>query len=98
MTTTSLEHALDNPVWSCLTTRHAHLAQGGDLARRYPTDISSIAAVRETTPANVTALAALVAVGDAVALGGTQVPKWSARNRGPRGRGRQRREEASVPA
>jgi ribosomal protein S18 acetylase RimI-like enzyme len=41
-------HPLDNPVWSALTTAHAHLAQGGALARRYPDDIDPIAAlVRE---------------------------------------------------
>ncbi|MEP7183322.1 MAG: GNAT family N-acetyltransferase [Betaproteobacteria bacterium] len=78
MTITSLDHALDNPVWSCLTTRHAHLAQGGDLARRYPADISSIAAVRDVSPANVAALESLVPVGDAVALGGAQVPSLPA--------------------
>jgi ribosomal protein S18 acetylase RimI-like enzyme len=78
MTIASLDHALDNPVWSCLTTRHAHLAQGGDLARRYPPDISSIAAVRDVSPASVAALQSLVPVGDAVALGGAHVPSLPA--------------------
>ncbi|GHH80258.1 GNAT family N-acetyltransferase [Promicromonospora soli] len=38
--------ALDNPAWSSLTGAHAHLAEGGDLVRRYPTDVSPFAAVR----------------------------------------------------
>lgn len=37
---------LDNPAWSALVGAHAHLAQGGDLARRYPADVSPFAAVR----------------------------------------------------
>jgi ribosomal protein S18 acetylase RimI-like enzyme len=37
---------LDNPAWSSLTGAHAHLAEGGDLARRYPADVSPWAAVR----------------------------------------------------
>jgi ribosomal protein S18 acetylase RimI-like enzyme len=38
-------HPLDNPVWSALTRSHAHLAQGGALAKRYPDDIDPIAAL-----------------------------------------------------
>lgn len=38
--------ALDNPAWSSLAGAHAHLAEGGDLARRYPADVSPFAAVR----------------------------------------------------
>jgi hypothetical protein len=30
----NLQRELDNPFWSSLTTRHAHFAQGGTLARR----------------------------------------------------------------
>ncbi|WP_374726995.1 GNAT family N-acetyltransferase [Promicromonospora iranensis] len=37
---------LDNPAWSALVGAHAHLAEGGDLARRYPADVSPFAAVR----------------------------------------------------
>ncbi|MEU4365335.1 GNAT family N-acetyltransferase [Promicromonospora sp. NPDC023987] len=37
---------LDDPAWSALTGAHAHLAEGGDLARRYPADVSPFAAVR----------------------------------------------------
>jgi ribosomal protein S18 acetylase RimI-like enzyme len=37
---------LDNPAWSALVGAHAHLAEGGELARRYPADVSPFAAVR----------------------------------------------------
>jgi predicted GNAT family acetyltransferase len=39
------QHPLDNPVWTALTTAHAHLAQGSALAKRYPNDIDPIAAL-----------------------------------------------------
>ncbi len=38
--------ALDNAAWSSLAGEHAHLAEGGDLVRRYPVDVSPFAAVR----------------------------------------------------
>jgi ribosomal protein S18 acetylase RimI-like enzyme len=38
---------LDNPAWSSLVGAHSHLAEGGDLARRYPADVSPWAAVRD---------------------------------------------------
>ncbi|HEX8739429.1 MAG TPA: GNAT family N-acetyltransferase [Casimicrobiaceae bacterium] len=66
--------ALDNPFWSCLATRHAHVARGGALARRYPPDISPIAALSGDAPANVTALEALVEVGDDFGVLGPYVP------------------------
>jgi ribosomal protein S18 acetylase RimI-like enzyme len=67
-------HALDNPVWSCLTTRHAHLALGNALARRYPVDISPIAGLPGVGAANIAALEALVAVGDTMTAAGPYVP------------------------
>ena len=69
---------LDNPFWTCLATRHAHLAQGDDLARRYPPQISVLAAVSGTSPAHVAALTALAGTGDDVALVGTHVPELPA--------------------
>jgi ribosomal protein S18 acetylase RimI-like enzyme len=61
-------HPLDNPIWRSLTTRHAHLAQGGPLARRYPAEISPLSGLPAAGPANVAALTALVAVGDEVGI------------------------------
>jgi len=56
MTASDIERGLDNPFWSSLTTRHAHFAQGGALARRYPTAISPLAGLPGIAPANVAAL------------------------------------------
>lgn len=69
-----LRRHLDNPFWSSLVTRHAHLAQGGALARRYPPAISRIAALPGDTPANVAALESLVAVGEEIGTAGPFVP------------------------
>ena len=74
MSDAATESALDNPVWSCLSTHHAHLARGGDFAKRYPTEISPIAAVAGATPAHVAALQKLFAPGDVLAIAGAFVP------------------------
>lgn len=68
---------LDNPVWSCLAARHAHLAEGGERARRYPRDVSPLAGVKSPAPSDVAALEALFNVGDELGTAGTFVPKLS---------------------
>ncbi|WP_413206821.1 GNAT family N-acetyltransferase [Rhodospirillum sp. A1_3_36] len=52
-------HPLDRPIWTALTTRHAHLAEGGAHARRYPGDTSPFVATRDEGPDSLAALAAL---------------------------------------
>jgi ribosomal protein S18 acetylase RimI-like enzyme len=69
------ERLLDNPVWSCLTTRHAHLALGGATARRYPAAISPITGFPNNGPADVGALESLVDVGDDMGAVGPRVPE-----------------------
>ena len=69
-----IERQLDNPFWSSLADRHAHLARGGEFARRYPADTSPLAGLAAAGPANVAALEALVEVGDDMALTGLFVP------------------------
>jgi ribosomal protein S18 acetylase RimI-like enzyme len=69
--------ALDNPFWSCLATRHAHLAQGDALARRYRPEISVLAGVSGTDARHIAALTSLVGAGDDVALVGTHMPELS---------------------
>ena len=66
---------LDNPFWTCLATRHAHLAQGDSLARRYLPEISVLAGVSGSAPANVAALSSLVDVGDEIVLVGAYIPE-----------------------
>ncbi len=74
MASADTERLLDNPVWSCLTTRHAHLALGGHTARRYPPDISPITGFPNTGAADVAALESLVEVGDDMGAVGPCVP------------------------
>ena len=74
MASSDLERQLDNPVWSCLTTRHAHLALGGARVRRYPPDISPITGFPATDVASLEALEELVDVGDDIGAIGPRVP------------------------
>jgi GNAT superfamily N-acetyltransferase len=75
MTPSDVQRGLDNPYWSCLATRHAHIAQGGTLARRYPAAISRIAGLPGAGPANVAALETLVGIGDDMGTAGPFVPR-----------------------
>ncbi len=43
-------HFLDNPVWSALTTRQAPLAKVQGQARRFPAEMSTLAALAEERP------------------------------------------------
>jgi len=69
------QRALDNPFWSSLATRHAHIAQGGALARRYPITISRIAGLPGVERENVAALEMLVEIGDEMQTAGPFVPR-----------------------
>ncbi|MFT4113985.1 GNAT family N-acetyltransferase [Silvibacterium sp.] len=51
-----------NVVWQALTSEHAPLALGGVAARRYPADVVPFAALRESAPAAMRELAALLAM------------------------------------
>src|SRR5215471_47840 len=75
MTGAAIERELDNPFWSSLAGRHAHLACGGVLARRYPPDISPLSGLSAAGPENVAALETLVEVGDDMAQTGRFVPE-----------------------
>lgn len=60
---------LDNASWSSLTGAHAHLAIGGDLVRRYPSDVSPFIGVRDWSEPGVwSALAGLFSSGDLVGI------------------------------
>ncbi|MBE7555934.1 MAG: hypothetical protein HS126_33185 [Anaerolineales bacterium] len=65
--------ALDNPVWSALTGRQAHLARGGRLAKRYPQEMAAVAAVARPESAAFAELAALMAEDEAVYLAGAEL-------------------------
>ena len=53
-------HPLDRPIWSALTTRQQTLAEGGALARRYPTPVAPFADMVDMSPQSFAALGALM--------------------------------------
>lgn len=67
---------LDNPFWSSLQTRHAHLALRADAVARYPTEYAPFLGVRDDGLAADEALSTLVVPGEDVYLLGVtpQVP------------------------
>lgn len=59
-----MSHNLDRPIWNALNTRHAALALGGDLAKRYAPSIHPFACSRDETPESLAALAEIAAPGE----------------------------------
>lgn len=55
------EALLDHPIWSALTTRQKHLAEGGPRALRFPVTIAPFADMPDMTPAGFAALGDLLA-------------------------------------
>lgn len=70
---TSAVGLLDRPVWASLTSRHAHLAEGGGLALRYAPDVNRFASARDDSGPALAALAGLVRPRDPVYI--LQVPE-----------------------
>jgi N-acetylglutamate synthase-like GNAT family acetyltransferase len=60
--------SLDNPIWFALTTEHRLLARSHGLARRYPPDVSPLAALLHPTNDGFADLQRLVGPGEHVAL------------------------------
>jgi hypothetical protein len=60
--------SLDNPIWFALTTEHRLLARSHGLARRYPPDVSPLAALLHPTNDAFTDLQRLVSPGEHLAL------------------------------
>src|SRR5579864_6509066 len=60
--------SLDNPIWFALTTEHRLLARSYGLARRYPPDVSPLAALLHPTNDAFADLHRLVSPGEHVAL------------------------------
>lgn len=66
-------HPLDRPAWASLTTHHASLAEGNELALRFARDVNLFASTLDDSPAAVAALAALVKPQESVFV--MQVPR-----------------------
>jgi len=62
------DESLDNPIWFALTTEHRLLARSHGLARRYPPDVSPLAAFLHPTQDAFADLQRLVSPGEHVAL------------------------------
>lgn len=59
-----MNHALDRPIWSALNSRHAALAEGDGMAKRYRPSIHPFACSRDDSPESLAALARLTAPGE----------------------------------
>jgi predicted GNAT family acetyltransferase len=66
-------HSLDRPVWATLTTYHATLSEGNELARRFLPDINLFASSRDDSQVSLEALAELVRPEESVFV--LQVPR-----------------------
>lgn len=55
-----MNHPLDHPIWSALTTRQQALAEGGALALRYPVAVTPFADMSEMSPRGFAALGAIM--------------------------------------
>lgn len=71
----SAGHPLDRPIWSALNTTHAAMAEGDELAKRYPRDVGPLAALREQSPEAYAALGRLLAPGEAAVLFLSEPPR-----------------------
>ncbi len=59
-------NGLDRPVWASLTTAHARLSAGDDMARRYEPEVNRFASARDDSDAALRALGRLVPASDQV--------------------------------
>lgn len=67
-------HILDNPIWNSLVTCHSQFSTGGDLARRYPTEIGPFIGVPEISKEAFFELAGLIKPGEHLYLVGFEEP------------------------
>jgi ribosomal protein S18 acetylase RimI-like enzyme len=59
---------LDRPIWGALASRHAPLAEGGNLARRYKSPMTPFAAARDDSAESLQALGSLAREGEGLLL------------------------------
>ena len=68
MNSTNSDHPLDNVLWRALATSQAHLALGGDLARRFRPEYAVFAGMPTLSAAGFGALAGLMQAGEVTAM------------------------------
>src|ERR1700709_424938 len=68
MTSTTSGHPLDNVFWKALMTSQAHLALGGDLARRFRPEYAVFSGMPAPSPAGFRALADVMRAGEITAM------------------------------
>src|SRR3982751_6420159 len=61
-------HPLDHPIWTALTTTQQPLAEGGALARRFPSAIAPFADMPDMAPESFAALGALMSPSELAVL------------------------------
>ena len=61
-------HPLDNPIWQALTTSQARFAEICGLARRFPSDITTLGAFSASSAEAYDSLAGLTGAGEAITL------------------------------
>lgn len=59
-----MSHVLDRPIWNALNGRHAALAEGNELAKRYRPDVHPFACSRDESPESLAGLAEVAAAGE----------------------------------
>jgi ribosomal protein S18 acetylase RimI-like enzyme len=59
-----MSHTLDRPIWNALSTRHAALALGGDLAKRYAPSVHPFACSVDESPESLAGFAAIADRGE----------------------------------
>lgn len=63
-----MDHPLDRPFWSAMTTRQAHLAEGDARARRFPADIAAFAAAADASDECTAALGRLAGTSGSISM------------------------------
>ena len=61
---------LRNLVWHALNTTHQHFSIGGDLARRYPADVTPFCGIKHLSKASLDELASVTRSGETIGLVG----------------------------
>lgn len=69
-------NALENPIWRALTGAHAGIAEGSDLARRYPPDVAQFCAIREPSPDAFESLARLLGPAGIAVFFTSEIQSW----------------------